>query len=151
MMMQYISDPEMINYLEEDSEERMYAYIGNSKAQVGETIAPRGLRDAAGKEDFKPSEAQEQALRDYNEFEKYYEKIGDVDPIFFPFNIEIETDSSLPLDKQSKATMGMKLFERKAIDVQALLEVIQWPNYEEVIKRMKEAARNAAKQRQSKR
>ena len=57
-------------------------------------------------------------------------------PTMFPFEIEVQADSSLPLDKQSRANLFLRLFGMKAVDREALLKSLEIPNAEEIIKRM---------------
>jgi hypothetical protein len=54
--------------------------------------------------------------------------------------VEIEAGSSLPTSQSAKKEEAMELFGAGLIDQQAALEVIQYPNADEIIKRMSEAA-----------
>jgi hypothetical protein len=57
---------------------------------------------------------------------------------YMDFDISLETNSSLPQDRQTLANLALRLFGMEAIDNQALLEVLQFPNAEEILERIKE-------------
>ncbi|MEW6171865.1 MAG: hypothetical protein AB1510_02180 [Bacillota bacterium] len=52
------------------------------------------------------------------------------------FDVLVEAGSSLPVSKAGKYNQATFLFEKGAIDAQALLEAVEWPNREEVLQRM---------------
>lgn len=54
--------------------------------------------------------------------------------------VEIEAGSSLPTSRMARREEALELYDRGAIDQQALLEAFDYPQYEEIIKRMQEAA-----------
>lgn len=54
--------------------------------------------------------------------------------------VEIEAGSSLPTSRMARREEAMELFGSGAIDQQALLEAYEYPNAEEILQRMQEAA-----------
>lgn len=65
------------------------------------------------------------------------------DRVYSAFDIEIDTNSTLPMDQQSKANMMMKLASlqltpNSPIDRKALLDVLQVPEGNEIDSRMNE-------------
>ena len=54
------------------------------------------------------------------------------------FDISLETNSSLPQDRQTLANLALRLFQMQAIDRKALLEVLQYPNAEDILGRLEE-------------
>ena len=56
------------------------------------------------------------------------------------FDIVIETNSTLPMDKQALANLFLRLLSMKAIDPQAVLEQLRVPKYKQITKRMQQMA-----------
>lgn len=54
--------------------------------------------------------------------------------------VEIEAGSSLPTSRMARREEAIELFSAGAIDQQALLEAYEYPNAEEILKRMQEQA-----------
>lgn len=57
------------------------------------------------------------------------------------FVVEIEAGSSLPMSRAARREDALLLFQAGAIDQQALLEAFEYPNAEEIMRRMGEVAR----------
>jgi hypothetical protein len=55
--------------------------------------------------------------------------------------VEIEAGSSLPTSRMARREEALELFGAQAIDQEALLDSYDWPNRDEVMKRMAEAAK----------
>ncbi len=126
--------------------------ISNSNAFAQSMVAsPEIVKKGMEQEGLPPgqepsSRMSEDEQQEYEDYKKFCEIYGNEDPVYFDFDIVIETDSSLPLDKQSLANLAMNLFAQKAIDRQALLEKIAFPRWQEISDRMdqKEQAEYAA-------
>jgi hypothetical protein len=58
--------------------------------------------------------------------------------------VEVEAGSSLPQSRMARREEAMALFQAQAIDQVSLLEAYDWPDAEEVIQRMQQAAQQAA-------
>ena len=54
------------------------------------------------------------------------------------FRFRVQPGSSLSMTKTQKALMAAELFKIGAVDDQAVLEAIEWPNWKEVLQRTKE-------------
>jgi hypothetical protein len=67
-----------------------------------------------------------------------------VDSVYADFEIEVQTNSTLPMDRQSLANLSINLFQMKAIDRTALFEMLRFPKGEEIAKRMDMAEQMAA-------
>jgi len=91
------------------------------------------------------TEMETQEYDDYMAFAEWTngEGIEGGDPVMFPFEIEVESDSTLPLDKQSRAHLMLRLHAQKAIDDQALLEALEIKNKDAIIKRKAKVDKSA--------
>lgn len=75
----------------------------------------------------------QQELEDYQALVDY---LGDADQVYVDFDLEIQTNSTLPMDRQSLANLMLRLFELKAVDAEALLEILRVPKREEIVGRL---------------
>jgi hypothetical protein len=168
LTMQHYETPRTVSY-EEDGQ-RIYAEYGNDKAMADQLMQPAQLPNSVQErmnngmirkeegfwvgnpEDVQILQKHERELRDYEKFLSFFDDVGDTDPIFFDFDIEIQTDSMLPMDKQARANLYMRLLQMSPGPAQlamfkAVLEYLQIPNRDEIIESM-EKAMQAAQQKQ---
>ena len=135
--------------------------IGFQRISTGKEFAMQALRDwheslTAPGEGFDPEDeemAQEQGRREEEQQQKaaidleVFQNLFPVDgdPVLSSFDIEVQSDSMLPTDFQSRANLMVRLLGMSAVDAQAVLTTLQIPNAEEIVERMKadEAAKNA--------
>ena len=87
-------------------------------------------------------EENEQIDRDTEMFMKEF---GTVDPIHAAFDITLDSNSSLPMDQQSKANMFLRLLEMASADPvtampiwKATLETLRVPKHKRIIQEMQE-------------
>jgi len=140
LMQQYWLDDHWIYTKTDDGEE--YHNFSSTRLSMQEMIIPK--EELEGIEErmemgLDPETAQQkQAYDDYTRFMEWAdgETLAPDSPAMFPFEIEVQADSSLPLDKQSKANLFLRLYAMKAVDRQALLESLEIPNSAEINKRM---------------
>lgn len=146
LVLQHYSMPRTVNY--EENGNRHYAEYGNDKAMADQIMQPSELPERfqqmekdgipiTNPEDQKILQEHEQEKRDYDKFLKFFKDNGPLDPIYYDFDIEIQTDSMLPMDKQARANLYMRLLQMGAIDPQAVLEFLQIPNVSEIIDRLR--------------
>lgn len=106
-----------------------------------------GESDSEGETDDKPAETNgagrnadkgrksRQSEDEQEEVEKAFKVLQ--------FTVEIEAGSSLPQSRLARREESTQLFQLGAIDQESLLEMFDWPDREEVMKRMQEQARQA--------
>ena len=82
----------------------------------------------------------------YEDYKKFTESYGKQDPVYFDFDIQIDTNSTLPMDKQTLANMSIRLAQMQILDPQAVLDVLNWPQREEIIERMNKQQEQSAGQ-----
>lgn len=146
MMMQYYQNPRSMAVQEVDGV--VYATYGNSRAQADEIMQPQPLSKRLSDiieqqrpiddEDAKRIQEYSQEETDYQAFVEAYAGQDMLDPVYFDFDVEIQSDSMLPMDKQSRVNEYKQLYQMKAIDVLSLLEQLRIPNSQEIVKRLKE-------------
>jgi hypothetical protein len=85
---------------------------------------------------------------DYDKFLRFIKDLGDVDTVYAEFDIVIDTNSTLPMDKQTLANLFLKLLQMKAVDAQAVLEQLNVPKAKEIIARMEERREQVMKAKQ---
>ncbi len=131
---------EMRTFHVKKDEEVITDNISNTNAFAQSTIAPPEVVAKAGT----PDQMTDAERQQYDDYQKFTELFGEKDPVYFDFDIPIETNSSLPLDKQSLANLALRLFEDKGIDRRALLETVRFPKGDEIASRMEQAEQMAA-------
>lgn len=146
-VMQYYTEPQSMSYSTGDG--RRYFTYGNSYAQAEETMRPRAMMPeteealAKGAPLFgvnaEDAARYQQEKADYEKFLTYFaDREGEFDPIHIDFDIEIQTDSTLPTDKQSRANLFLRLAEMRMIGPKKLFEQLQIPGIEEALAEIKE-------------
>jgi hypothetical protein len=81
--------------------------------------------------------------RDYtfNEADRKYtpdEKWQKGQPSKGLFDIEVVSGTSLPFQKEKRSALAMNLFKAGVVDDEELLDVLDWPRKDQVLKRMRE-------------
>ena len=127
---------------DEQGERVDFGLVGNSANVFRQTNKPEQLETDAGtkesEEDYGKRLSEDKI---YQETERLIEEVfGDVDPIHFKFRIEIQTNSTLPMDKQSLANLYLRLAEVRStpqsiIDDEAVMDALQIPDKEAILHR----------------
>ncbi len=114
--------------------------LSNQPQQIGQDI----IRDKTLPES--PNALQRLGIGKVNhdkDYEKFLQGLGAdrgawPGRFYMDFEISLETNSSLPQDRQTLANLALRLFQMEGIDRQALLETLQFPNAEDILQRMLE-------------
>jgi hypothetical protein len=120
-----------------------YYTVGSSNAQVRETIGtPNSMKPESEQQPEQPNEEDAQVEKDYMRF---VEDFGDVDPVYAEFDLEIQTNSTLPMDKQSLANLFLRLLEMAGGNPvtgmpmwEAALTALRIPKYKQIVADMKD-------------
>ena len=72
----------------------------------------------------------------------FIKEFGEEDEVYSVFDLEVQTNSTLPMDRQSLGNLILRLFEIGGVDARAVLEILRVPNHEEIVERL-EAAKQA--------
>jgi len=114
-----------------------YYKASSSKPFVDEMMQPKPPQPGQN-----PQVAQ-QEQKDWEDYQKFIETFGDKDTVYADLDIEIETNSTLPMDRQSLANLFLRLAAMKVVDPQAVIEQLNIPKGEEIIARMEQRAQAA--------
>jgi len=129
--------------------QRVWGTVGNSKAQADAIMRPRespGAEQMMDNPDLAADIAKEEEY-----YRDFIEAFGTVDEVYAGFDIEIQTNSTLPMDKQSQANLFLRLLQIGAGNPvtgmpmwEAVLENMRIPNYKKIIAKMNQlfAAQN---------
>ena len=136
LMQQYYTEPRTFSLKRDNNIE--YYDVGNTKAFGEATVKPPEPKP--GEE--VPPEENDEVTKDYEDFISAF---GEEDEIYAAFDLEIQTNSSLPMDKQSLANLYLRLLEMgggnpvTALPMwEAALTQLRIPRYKEIIAKMQE-------------
>lgn len=149
LMQQYYTEPRPYHIRRDDGVE--YGYVTNEKNFTLNQMKPNIPMNQDGtpaipQDELHPDDAQ--SLRDY---ELLLEEFLEKDEVYIDFEIQIDTNSTLPLDKQSLANLSMRLAEKDIIPKEALLEILRFPNKDRYIRIMKQQREQEQKNKQPER
>jgi len=131
MMQQFYTEPRPV--VTRRGGEASYGTVTSNPRYLKEQLAPPANPQRETEEDDKLYEQHQQ------DYEKFFEEFGGKDSVYADFDIEIQTNSTLPMDKQSLANLFLRLFELKAVDQLSLLKQLRIPNAEEIVQRTQAA------------
>lgn len=149
LMQQYYTDPRSVYWKEDNS--MNYMTFGSSKAQIGDMMMPNQemmdrIKYAPGRErnELPPEELQK--YEDYKRFIEAFHQESDTDPILFDFEITVETNSSLPRDRQNLANLILRLAQlqitdQSPVDVKAVLDILRIPDKDGILERKESIAK----------
>lgn len=83
----------------------------------------------------------------FDEGRRQYEPLEDFQqgsPSKGIFDVKVMAGTAVPHEKAQRVNVAFRLFEQGVIDDEELLETLEWPNKEEIIKRMQEKREQAA-------
>lgn len=84
----------------------------------------------------------------YNQEAREYEPSNDFSPVGEPtfglFSVEVKGGTSLPFLKDKRGDLSMRLFQMGILDNQEVLNTLDWPRKEEVLKRVQQQQAQAA-------
>ena len=140
LMQQFYTEERTIphNADDESGQGMGYARVSSSPEFVDSVMQPR-----ANPEDPRQGKEFEQEMKDYETYLKFIGEFGEVDNVHADFDVVIESNSTLPMDKQSRANLMLRLAQMKIVDPKAVLEELKPAKYKEIIKRMEQQAQAA--------
>ena len=132
LQQQYYDSPRYISFKEETEEGQAggWAVISNQRDTALNYYRPQRQINEEGKpEEQGAYEARLEADEDYNSLVQD----KDLDPIHFPFRVQIQSSSSLPKDRQSLANLflrlaGVQITPNSPMTIPALLKALQIPD-----------------------
>jgi len=123
------------------SDERSFSFREDQNVSFGKFNNSPEMLEKSVKPVQEPMERDEEYAKRMAEDEDYqavleYLDREKVDRVYAAFDLEIQTNSTLPMDRQSLANLALRLFELKAIDREALFEILHFPRGKEIEERM---------------
>lgn len=137
LMQQFYSEPREFSLKNENNENEWYG-IQNTPEFAGQVMKPE--KEFVQKPGDEDDEDQQMLKQQWGDYEKLMTEVGDEGSVYFQFDIDIETNSTLPMDQQSLANMGLQLAQLGRIDTLSLLEMLRIPNAERILERLKKDA-----------
>lgn len=152
LQMQYYTEPRYFNYRDtEAGNELRWDYISNSKASADRMVGPSRDIDRTQASESEQRQA-ELDQKDYQDFLEFTEKLGDLDPVYAAFDLEVQTTTTLPLDQQSLANLYLRLLQMGSANPvtgmpmwKAALRNLKVPGYREIIDEMERLFQQSSK------
>jgi hypothetical protein len=135
---QYFNEPRDFAIKDNDNNTEWYS-LQNTKGFIGNSLRPSD-EPPVEKINEEPNQEDEILKQQWDDYNKLMTQLSDEESVYFKFRIEIETNSTLPMDQQSLANLGMQLAQNGRIDTRSLLEFLHIPGVDRIIKRLKEEA-----------
>lgn len=132
IMQQYYTEIRDFNIKTDENVD--FYQVSNSKGFMNSMMEPQPNQGG---------QVNPQEQKDYEDYKKFLETFGDIDEVHADFDIEIQSNSTLPMDRQSLANLFLRLAQMKIIDPQAVIEQLSIPKGEEIVKRMEQRAQQA--------
>jgi hypothetical protein len=134
LMQQFYDEPREFSIKNENNETE-WNTIQNTKGFADKIMRPD--KEPGQGEDEEEDGILKQQWQDYDELMR---KLSDEESVFFPFEIDIETNSTLPMDQQSMANMAIQVAQLGHLDTLTLLELLHFPNPDRILERLKKDA-----------
>lgn len=152
-MLQYYTEPRVIELTGRDDLQSRWPsyikfYVEHVVEQTGEDGKTYWAPSAEGGADISYRPMTQKIEYDEGTEQYVEEDVKEGSPSIGQFEIEVTTGSSMPYLKEQRSQLALRMFENKAIDRQALLEVTEWPEKEQILNRIREEE-ESAKQAQS--
>jgi len=141
LMQQFYTEPRPYQSREGD----MVNYdVFTSDSQLAlEQLKPNVPEAQAGEIEPQLTPEEQTQLADY---QKLLEDFMDKDEIHIKYELQIDTNSTLPLDKQSLANVSLRLAEMKILPEEAVLEILRIPNKDRYAKMLEQRRQEEKKQ-----
>lgn len=131
LMQQYYSEPR--NFFNKRDNRIEYGMVTNDRDIMLDEMRPPDELYNAKENGIELSPEDQQFLDDYHSLVENF--MGETN-IYIDFDVQIETNSTLPMDKSSLANLAIQLYEMGAIDEQAILETLRFPGKDRIMQRL---------------
>jgi len=119
IMQQFYDEPRNFSLKNNDGGMEWYK-IQNKTQFADQTMKPK--QEFVEKPDSENDEEYQDLKQQWEDYSELMAKVGDEESVLFKFRIDVETNSMLPMDKQSMANLGLQLGQQGRIDTLSLLE-----------------------------
>lgn len=135
-IMQFWDSPRKVYEVKEEG--TAYMELSNSWERALLSILPPELQEQLKEEEEGGELATPEAKDALKDYERFVEAFGnETDPVYFDFEIAVGAMSTLPMDKQVRAQMHLRLAGLKRIANVDLYKGLGYPDPEEMAKRTK--------------
>lgn len=131
LMQQYYVEPRSF-YVRKD-DQVSYGMISNSPNMAAQAAEPPAEIQNLDEEEMT---GEERAM--VEDYRRLVEEISGEETVHLDLDIQIQTNSTLPFDKQSLANLVLKLAQMKVVDAEAVLEILNFPGANKIIERLNE-------------
>ena len=143
LQMQYYTEPRYFSYRNTEGDNGLqWESISNTKMTAGRMVGPSKDMNPQEATEAQQSEIQ-QDQKDFEDFVQFTKDLGDMDPVFAAFDLEVQTTTTLPLDQQSLANLYLRLLQMAGANPvtgmpmwKAALRNLKIPGYREIIDEM---------------
>lgn len=143
IMQQFYTEVRTVNTKKDDDVE--WFDVTSDRQMVGDMMRPEPPEGMEEQQiDMNDPEVQKY-MQEKEDYEAFIKIFGKEDTVYADFDIEIQTNSTLPLDKQSLSNMMIKLVEQKVVDAEAVIKQLRLPGGDEIIARMQKKREEAIK------
>jgi hypothetical protein len=151
IMQQFYKTPRDISFRtsDEDGAGLQYMKIASNKEMLRASNSP------VQKADEENPEFQRRMKADqiWQETLRFIEKVGKTDSVYWPFVFEVQTNSTLPMDKQTLANLYLRLAQiaitpDSLVDAEAVLKGLGVPDADAILARKKQEKAEMVKQMQ---
>ena len=137
-MQQFYKEPREFSLKNNNNENEWY------EIQNTPDFTEKMMRPGQERPEGPPKEGEEEDRKildqQWQDYDALMKAIANEDSVYFKFDIDIETNSTLPMDQQSLANMVLQLAQLGHIDTLSLLETLHIPNPERIVERLKKDA-----------
>jgi hypothetical protein len=144
LMQDFYTEPRTVSFSR--GSEMGWVDVGNTRGVLTESVTPPKKENESDKE-------YHERVRENRDYQQMLEVLGEVDRIYEDFDIEIQTNSTLPTDQQSRANLMLQLAQtqitpQSVVDDKAVLDTLRIPEADEILKRKQAMMKAMAAQSQ---
>lgn len=127
-------------------DEMSFGEASNSKTFVDALLKPKSpqpspeaMQNPITQQQQEEDPELAQNKQEWEDYIAFVEKFGEEDEVYSAFDLEVQTNSTLPMDRQTLGNLILRLFELGGADAEAVLEILRIPKKDEIVERLQKA------------